>query len=660
MFNIHKQNMKQINETALIKAATALRILAASAVEKVKSGHPGMPLGFADVFVVLIAEFLKFNPDDARWFGRDRLVLSAGHGSMLLYVFYYLAGYKDFTIEDIKSFRQLHSKTPGHPEYGVYDAIETTTGPLGQGFANSVGMAIAAKKYAAETLSQIADHKVYCIAGDGCLMEGISYEAASIAGHLKLNNLIVLFDDNNITIDGNTDLTVSENHLLKFQSLGWNTIAIDGHNFTNIRNALSAAQNSDKPFFIACKTTIGYGSSKANSCQSHGAPLGAKAFEELKQFFNWPHEDFVIPDEILAIWRGFSAKSEVDYEKWHEDFNQLTIEQQNYLNPFKFKQETIAKIKAIALEDAEASRISSSKIIDVIIQNENKVLLGSADLSSSVGLMHKHCHAITRDDFSGNFIHYGTREHAMAAIMNGLSLEGFLPIGGTFLVFSDYMRPGIRLSSLMSLGVIYIMTHDSIGLGEDGPTHQPVEHLSSLRSIANLNVFRPADATETIGAFEFACLNLNRPSLIVLSRQVLQNTQLTSSNLVSKGAYFLSNEADADVTIFATGSEIGLAKNVADLLKSNNIKINLVSVVCFNLFFEQDADYINTIIGNSKIKVAIEAASSYGWHRFIGDGLFFGVETFGMSAPYQDLYNHFGLTAENIFRQIMKKYENRN
>jgi transketolase len=654
--------MPQIPESDLIHAASALRVLAASAVEKAKSGHPGMPLGFADVFVTLVAEFLKFNPNDPKWLGRDRLILSAGHGSILLYAFYYLAGYQNFNIEDIKNFRQLGSKTAGHPEYGMYDAIETTTGPLGQGFANSVGMAIAAKKYAAKVGAEIANYKIYCIVGDGCLMEGISYEAASLAGHLQLNNLIVLFDDNGITIDGSTSLAISENQLLKFQSLGWNVIAVDGHNFSEIRNALKIAQNSDKPTFIACKTKIGYGClSKENSCQAHGAPLGQKGLAELKQFLNWQYDDFVIPDTILKIWHSFASRNLPIYKQWHDKFAELDTGSQDYLQPFRFSQDTISKIKDIQISTEEATRISSGKILEIIAQSEEKVLFGSADLSTSIGVQNVYCKPITKDNFSGNFIHYGPREHAMAAIMNGLSLAGFLPICGTFLVFSDYMRPAIRLSSLMGLGVIYVMTHDSIGLGEDGPTHQPVEHLSSLRSMPNLNIFRPADAVETIGAFEYACLNLDCPSLIVLTRQSVKKIGLTSIEAVYKGAYSVNNENFADISIFSSGSELSIANSVKNLLENNNLKVNLISVVSFELFFTQNSDYINSIIGNTKMMVAIEAASGFGWHRMIGsNGIFFGVSTFGKSAPYQDLYDYFGLTAEKIYQKIIQEYENRN
>lgn len=638
----------------ITKAAAALRILSACAVEKAQSGHPGMPLGFADVFTVLAAKYLKFNPRDPRWFGRDRLVLSAGHGSMLLYAFYYLAGFKGFDIEQIKNFRRLGSNTPGHPEYDGISPVETTTGPLGQGFANSVGMAIAGKKYSEKI--GIADYKIYCIVGDGCLMEGISYEAASIAGHFNLNNLIVLFDSNNITIDGPTNLAISENQLFKFQSLGWNAFCIDGHNLNEIDNALKQAQNSDKPVFIECKTTIGYGAGdKAGSCKSHGAPLGNTSLAELKKSLGWGHDDFVIPEEILDIWREFSKTKA--YEDWEEKFNKLTYEQKEYLKPIKISSNTLSQIKNLELIDNEATRVSSSKVLEIIAQNQPKAILGSADLSTSVGIYNKYCKIISKDDFSGNFIHYGIRENAMAGIMNGLAIEGFLPIGGTFLVFSDYMKPGMRLASLMKLGVIYIMTHDSIGVGQDGPTHQPVEHLTALRSIPSLCDFRPSDRLETIGAFKHALSNLDKPYLMVLSRQNIKSTSLTKSN--SQGAYFIIKNQNPDITIFSNGSELPIAYEVCKLLKADNFKVNLVSLVSFNLFLQQDKKYIQEILDSSEIKVAIEAASSYPWHRFIDrNGLFFGIDTFGLSGPYEDLYKHFGLTPENIYEKI--KYESRN
>ncbi len=664
--------MHQTNEN-LSKAATALRILAVTAIEKAASGHPGMPLGFADVFSVLAAEFLRFAPWDPKWFARDRLVLSAGHGSMLLYAFYYLSGYKNFTIEDIKQFRQLGGKTPGHPEYGAFDAIETTTGPLGQGLANAVGMAIANKKYQAHLGKELSRCLVYCIVGDGCLMEGISYEAASIAGHLCLNNLIVLFDDNKITIDGPTSLTISEDQAMKFSSLGWEVISIDAHNYQEIKDALSKAQTATKPVFIQCRTIIGYGSSKANCASSHGSALGPASFEALKKSLNWQHDDsaadFHIPEEYLNLWHSFAEKNKQYYADWQEAFAKLPQEKKDYTKSFSFKEQTIKQITAVNCDTIsydisdEATRVSAGKIIQIIAKLENKAIIGSADLSASVGLTGACYKQITSQDFSGNFIHYGTREHAMGAIMNGLALEGFMPIGGTFLVFSDYMRPSIRLSSLMNLGVIYIMTHDSIGLGEDGPTHQPVEHLSSLRAIPNLTVFRPADRIEIIGAFKYIAQN-NKPYLLSLSRQSLTQTHLTNADLSSKGMYFLHQEdraeSNADVALYASGSEVMIAKQVMLILQDNHIKVDLISSPCITLFWMQEKDYIKSILA-TEFRVIIEAGTRSSWHSVLRhDSMFFGVEEFGYSAPCQMVYDKFGLNAKNIAMKIIKEYENRN
>jgi transketolase len=446
--------------------------------------------------------------------------------------------------------------------------------------------------------------------------------------------------------------------VLKFQSLGWDAIAIDGHDFEQINKALLLAQNSHKPFFIACKTIIGYGSSKAGSCASHGAPLGKQSLEELKRFLDLDYDDFDVPVEILRLWREFGARSDDHYNAWQAEFAASNCA--DYLKPVRISDKTLAEIESCAMPQSQATRVSAGKIIELIVQNEPKVILGSADLSSSIGVYNKHSIPITKDDFSGNFIHYGPRENAMAAMMNGLALEGFLPIAGTFLVFSDYMRPSIRLSSLMSLGVIYIMTHDSIGLGEDGPTHQPIEHLSSLRSMPNLDVYRPADSRETIGAFSHVCAKLTGPSMLVLSRQSLRLVEGSCAKHVSKGAYFIKENIRPDVVIFATGSELSIADDVCALLEKRGLRVNLVSVVSFELFLVTSSDYIDRIIGDAKIKVAIEAAASFGWHLIIGkNGMFFGVDGFGKSGPYQDLYSYFGLTAKNIYQKIMQKYENR-
>lgn len=625
--------INQDNKPLLYKLSNSIRILAADAVEKASSGHPGMPLGFADVMTVLAFNFLHFNPANPKWGGRDRLILSAGHGSMLLYAFYYLAGYKDFTLDDIKNFRQLKAKTAGHPEYGIYEAIETTTGPLGQGFASSVGMAIAAKK-------DSNNHKIYTIVGDGCLMEGISYEAASLAGHLSLNNLIVLFDDNKITIDGATSLAVSENHLKKFEALGWEVEEIDGHNLEQINEALIRAQNVTKPYFIACRTVIGHGANKKSASEaSHGAPLGADEIKYLKQKLDWSDEPFFIPDNLLNLWREIPGTRAKDIKD-----NKVTTE---YCDDF-------SALYNNAPSAPEATRVSSGKILAHLLSHNNKIIAGSADLSSSNNIKSSNCKPITKDDFDGNFIHYGIREHAMGAIMNGLALEGFIPAGGTFLVFSDYMRPSIRLSAIMGLKVIYIMTHDSIGVGEDGPTHQPIEHLASLRAIPNLTVFRPADYIETAECWEIA-LKLNSPSLIALSRQNLPQIRKDhENNKSSLGAYVIEGVIDPEVTIFASGSEAHLALDTAKLLPDHQVRV--ISIPSVDLFFKQDKEYIKSLLDGDDLKVAIEAGCSVGWHKIIGrDGLFFGIDEFGHSAPASKLFELFGLKADIIATKIKQK-----
>ena len=676
----------------LKQAANAIRFLSAKAVENAGSGHPGMPLGFADVFSVLTLEFLKFNPYDPKWFGRDRLVLSAGHGCMLLYSFYYLAGYVNFALDDIKKFRQLNSKTAGHPEYGLYGAIETTTGPLGQGISNSVGMAIAGKKYE-NMLGETGKYKIYCIAGDGCLMEGVSYEAISLAGHLKLDNLVLLFDSNNISIDGKTSLACSEDHIKKFQSMGWDTLEIDGYNYNEIRQALSYSQNITTPLFILCKTTIGYGApNKSNSKDSHGAPLGKEEISGLTQFLkdsfldsglnfelqssDW--EEFNIPRGIFNIWRKCWNYNEDYYNNWFSGFAKLDVAKKAYIETFKVKQSTLSQISSLKINESLATRQSSAKVIEILVKNEEKVIVGSADLSMSNGVINQNTKPITRDDFSGNFIHYGVREHAMGGIMNGLALSGFFAVGATFLMFSDYMRPAIRLSSLMKLNVVYVMTHDSIGLGEDGPTHQPVEQLSTLRAIPDLNVFRPADNYETFSCWGQILQMSNSgktnsgnlspslaaalPSILSLTRQKVEQSKIPSNQyqLCYKGAYVLGEyKKHADLVIFASGSEVEIAAQAHDLLLqayNHKLKINLISVPCFELFFRQDHEYISQIINSGKLKVAIEASCDLIWLKMIGsDGIFCGVNGFGKSGKYKDVYNYFQLSPKIIADKITQK-----
>ncbi|MCC2646436.1 MAG: transketolase [Rickettsiaceae bacterium] len=651
--------MKDIS--LLNSLSNCIRLLSAEAVEKAKSGHPGMPLGMSDVLTVLMFDFLKFNPNDAKWFNRDRLVFSAGHGSMALYSLLYLTGYKDFSLDDIKNFRQLNSKAAGHPERELHPAIETTTGPLGQGFANAVGMAIAEKKYKASLGVEIADYKIYCVAGDGCLMEGVSYEAASIAGHLKLNNLIVLFDDNEITIDGPTSLTISENQLAKFEAMGWATAAVNGHDFSEIHQALQQAQNSDKPFIIACKTKIGYGApNKMGSEGVHGSPLGIEEFNALKQYLQWMHHDFEIHDDLLKAWRNAWLRNKETYEAWQNKYNSLSKESMNLCKDYYVNDPIIPAFKEMLSEKniSEATRSSSGRVAEYILKDE-KVIIGSADLSTSNSLKSKQCQAITKIDFSGNFLHYGPREAAMGAIMNGLALSGFKVVGGTFLVFSDYMRPTIRLAALMQLPVIYIFTHDSIGVGEDGPTHQPIEHLASLRAIPNLKVMRPADIVEVVESWDIGLKSKHTPTLLALTRQKLPQLRdwQSKENLCEKGAYIISKSTlslkETNVTIFATGSEVSLAMETQKLLEDHNISTRIISVPSIELFFKQPKEYINEVLGENTIRVAIEAACSFGWHKIIGThGLFFGLDNFGASAPHEVLMKHFGLEAQQIADKI--------
>lgn len=613
-----------MNDILLQRLSNCIRVLVADAVEKAKSGHPGMPMGMADVMTVLAFELLRFNPLYPRHPDRDRLVLSAGHGSMLLYAFYYLAGYKDFTINDIKNFRQFDSKTPGHPEYGSYEAIETTTGPLGQGLGVAVGMAIAAKK-------RNLNHKIYCIVGDGCLMEGMGYEALSLAGHLGLDNLIILFDSNEITIDGPTSLTISENHILKFNALGIDAENIDGHNFLEIRGALKRANDSSKPYIVICKTIIGMGApNKCGSEQSHGAPLGIFEVKTFKEGINWPQESFFIPEEYLALWRNIKR---LPYEK-----NNLPS-----LNSLVDADCEVYKL-------AQSTRSSSGVILEHLMLSNRNILAGSADLSLSNNIKNNGHKAFAKGVYDANFIHYGTREAVMGAIMNGLSHEGLVPVGGTFLVFSDYMRTSIRLACLMKLKVIYVFTHDSIGVGEDGPTHQPIEHLASLRSIPGITVCRPADFVETLQCWNFAMSN-DGPTALILTRQNV--SQITNGKAdINLGAYILSDHSNPDVTIFTSGSEVEIALKTKDFI-GDKLNIRIVSIPSFEIFFKQDREYISSLLDGDDLKVGIEAASSFGWHKIIGrNGVFCGIDVFGKSAPSSELYKYYGLEPEKIAAKI--------
>jgi len=656
--------------------ATAVRMLSADAVEKANSGHPGMPLGMADVATVLFTKFLKFNPKDPKWPNRDRFVLSGGHGSMLLYSMLYLNGYEDATIEGIKNFRQWQSPMAGHPEYGHLLGIETTTGPLGQGLATAVGMALGERMLHArlkdndETSDDLINHYTYVTVGDGDLMEGISQEAISLAGHLGLNRLIVLFDDNNITIDGKASLSTSEDTLARFTACGWNTISIDGHDYGQITNAIIAAQNSTKPTLIACKTMIGHGApNKAGTSNCHGSPLGAEEIKALRTNLNWPHDPFVIPDDILKQWRESARRYQIEYQEWNNKFNAASENVKNLIGGREANnwQEKINLLKEQITKELpkQATRQLSQKVLEDIAPSIHSLIGGSADLTASNNTKVKGHHKdISANDFSGNYINYGIREHGMAAAMSGLALYGcFIPYGGTFLVFSDYLRPALRLSALMAQRVIYVLTHDSIGLGEDGPTHQPIEHLASLRAIPGVNVFRPADGVEVAECWQLALesnssssnssTSITGPSVLALSRQAIATvrTTHTAENLCAKGGYvLLGNSDESTVTLIATGTEVTLAVQAFEKLQEQGINAHVVSMPCLRLFDMQNDAYKKGVLGKGK-RIAIEAGCSFGWHKYLRDGdVFIGHDDFGASAPAGILYEKFGITVEAIIK----------
>ena len=638
--------------------ANAIRALAMDAVEKANSGHPGMPMGMADVATVLFGQFLKFDPADPQWPDRDRLVLSAGHGSMLLYALLYLTGYPDMTLDEIKRFRQLGSRTAGHPEYGHAAGIETTTGPLGQGLANSVGMAMAERLLNAQFGNDLVDHKTYAIAGDGCLMEGISHEAISMAGHLKLNKLVVLFDDNSISIDGPTSLSVSDDQLARFTASGWRVERIDGHDAAAIAAALTRAQSSNKPSLIACRTVIGYGApKKAGTSATHGSPLGAEEVAGAREKLGWSHAPFVVPNEILSSWRAFGERGAGAHAAWnsrhvkHKDRAEFDRRIKGDL-PAGFAAAVAALKQATSAEAPKiATRQSSQKVLDALAPVLPELVGGSADLTGSNNTRAKDMGAFAAGNYGGRYIYYGVREHGMAAAMNGMALHrGLIPYGGTFLVFTDYCRPSIRLAALMGLRVIYVMTHDSIGLGEDGPTHQPIEHLTSLRAMPNLLVFRPADTVETAECWELALQQKDRPSVLALTRQALPTlrTEHKAENLCARGGYVLAEAGKpAKVTLIATGSEVMLAMEARAKLEAEGIGARVVSMACTELFDAQDAAYRKSVLDEKTVRVAVEAASPYGWERYVGPaGAVIGINSFGASAPAGDLYKHFGVTAE--------------
>ncbi|GAB3453610.1 transketolase [Insolitispirillum peregrinum] len=641
--------------------ANAIRFLSADAVQKANSGHPGMPLGMADVAAVLFTRFMKFDADQPRWPDRDRFVLSAGHGSMLLYSLGYLLGYRDVTREELENFRQLGHVTAGHPEFGHIQMADTTTGPLGQGITNAVGMALAEKMLAARFGGEVVDHFTYVIAGDGCLMEGVSQEAISLAGHWKLNKLVLLWDDNEICIDGKVSLAQSDDQILRFQASGWNTIAIDGHDPVAIAAALEQARSSDKPTMIACKTTIGKGApTLAGSEKTHGAPLGDKELAGMRDALGWPYAPFEVPDDILSVWRAAGTRGSAERLQWEKRVDALPADAKvTFVTSLqgRIPEATDAAIDAFKQKMAAdtpkvATRKASQMVLEAVVPTIPQIVGGSADLTHSNLTITKDMKSVLPTDFTGNYIHYGVREHGMGSIMNGIALHGgLIPYGGTFMVFSDYCRPSIRMSALMEQRVIYVMTHDSIGLGEDGPTHQPVEHLASLRAMPNLRVFRPADPIETAECWQLALQWTRGPSFLALSRQNLPTVRTyTRENLCQLGGYVLSEPEDGkrDVTILASGSEVELALKSQVLLNAVGIKAAVVSMPCWELFDAQPTTYRKAVLGDG-LRIAVEAGSTFGWERYVGlDGAIVGMTSFGASGPADQLYKHFGITAEAV------------
>lgn len=636
--------------------ANAIRFLSAEAIEKANSGHPGMPLGMADVATVLFSKFIKLNPEAPRWFDRDRFVLSAGHGSMLLYSVLYLLGYKDIDIEDIKNFRQLGAKTAGHPEYGHLAGIDMTTGPLGQGITSSVGMALAERMLAAKYGEDVCNHYTYVIAGDGCLMEGISEEAISLAGHLKLNKLIVFWDNNDITIDGHVSAANSTDQIKRFEAVGWNTISIDGHNYKEIEKAIKKAQKSKKPTLIACKTKIGFGApSKCGTSKCHGSPLGAEELAAMRKALGWTAAPFEVPSETLKNWREAGKRSLAAYQDWEK---RAKIKGKDFLDAIAGKlpkgwDKELNKLKeqAIAEQTKVATRKASQMCLEAIMPNLPELVGGSADLAASNLTLTKASKTVTAGDYNGNNIMYGIREHAMAAIMNGLALHGgLIPFGGTFFVFSDYMRPSMRLAALMGVRVIYVLTHDSIGVGEDGPTHQPIEHLASYRCMPGILTFRPCDVVETAEAWQLAISTENKPSILALTRQNLPLLRKSAQeNLTAKGGYILAGDAKKrQASIIATGSEVSLAMEARAKLAEEGIEVTVVSMPCCELFDAQPEPYREEVLGHAP-RVAVEAASKFGWERYVGEkGDIIGMDGFGASGPAGELYKYFGITVEEV------------
>lgn len=650
-------------QPSLHTMASAIRALSMDAVEAAKSGHPGMPMGMADVATVLFTQFLKFDPKNPTWADRDRFVLSAGHGSMLLYSLAYLTGYERMTIDEIKRFRQLHSLTPGHPEVDPSLGIEMTTGPLGQGVSTAVGMALAERITNARFGDELIDHYTYVIASDGDLMEGVSHEACSLAGHLGLNRLIVLWDDNHISIDGTTDLSFTDDTQARFRSYGWNTIAVDGHDTDAVSKAIAQARTStDKPTLIACRTIIGKGApNKANSHACHGSPLGADEVAATRTAIGWTHEPFVVPDEVLSAWRAAGTRSVEAYNAWSSRRATLSAEAGKAFDeafshgvPSALADTIVAfKQKISAEKPSWATRVASGNTLEVLVPAIPEMVGGSADLTPSNNTKVKNTADVKgKGEFAGRYVRYGVREHGMATLMNGMTLHGgIIPYGGTFMQFADYCRPAIRLAALMKQRTVFVMTHDSIGLGEDGPTHQPVEHLAALRAIPNLLVLRPADAVETAECWQIALEATGAPSVLALTRQNVPTlrTEHTAENLSARGAYVIVEaEGERKATILATGSEVSLAVEARKALQAQGIGTAVVSMPSWELFERQDDAYKASVLGTG-VRVGVEAAIRLGWDRWLGDkGAFVGMTGFGESAPYQELYKHFGITAEAV------------
>ena len=647
-------------ETSLLSMANAVRALSVDAVERARSGHAGLPLGMADTATILWTEFLKHYPEDPNWPDRDRFVLSAGHGSMLLYALMHLTGYESISLDDIKNFRQLGSNTPGHPENSATLGVETTTGPLGQGLANAVGMAIAEKHLKTRFSRHIVDHRIWVVAGDGCLMEGISQEVITLAGHLKLSNLVVLFDDNEVTIDGGIELTDSTDQCARFKASGWATRRVRGHDEDSIRAGLRfAIRTYDKPVMLAIKTRIGYGApSIEGTGKAHGGPYGQKEVAGIRKNINWPYEPFDIPEDIRRDWKNAGMRCAKDYEDWR--LKSEIYDRQSELEsalaeelPEELSQVITGLKKTFSNSEHEkATRVWSGAVLEKITEIVPQMVGGSADLTGSNNTRTSHTAILDSENYGGRFIHYGIREHGMAAAMNGMALHGgLIPYSGTFFTFSDYSRAAIRLSALMGCHVINVMTHDSIGLGEDGPTHQPVEHLASLRAMPNMHVFRPCDGVETAECWELALRNSDGPSTIVLTRQSVPNIRKShvEKNLCAQGGYVLSPASGEEIAVLiATGSEVQIAMQAQSELKKEGKHVRVVSMPCFELFEKQSEDYRKEVLGGNLPKLAIEAGVRFGWDRWIGNGAFVGMESFGASAPYKDLFEYFNINSQAV------------